>query len=77
LEALYICFVRFVASNLKPQTSNIFPVFRQLVLGILAASKGRSNGIVFALHRGTNEQIHHKALARIFHVMKYPGLGLR
>lgn len=58
-------------------SSNIFSVFRQLVLGILAASKGRSNGIVFALHRETNEQMHHKALARIFHVMKYPGLGLR
>jgi hypothetical protein len=42
-----------------PQTSNIFSVFRQLLIGILATYNLSSNGIVFALHRVTNEQMLH------------------
>jgi hypothetical protein len=46
----------------SPPISNILSVFRKLLTGILAVSKGGSNGIVFALHRVTNEQMHHKGL---------------
>jgi len=31
LEAVFICFVRFIASNLKPLTSNIFSVCCKLL----------------------------------------------
>jgi hypothetical protein len=50
---------------LGPESSNppsILSVFRQLLIGILATYNVWSNGIVFALHRVTNEQMHHKGL---------------
>jgi len=39
------------------QTSNIFSVFRQLVIGILATYNLSSNGIVLALVQATTECI--------------------
>jgi hypothetical protein len=47
---------------LESSNPSILSVFRQLLIGILATYNVWSNGIVFALHRVTNEQMHHKGL---------------